>query len=100
MDNRINLIRKKIRALRISMLEAEAVMHEKINRDEEYATVAGEIIFMRAVMTSLVADRSRLGDASLSWSTASSSPTGLWRNHGRSRDSSLLGHENGHSPRN
>ena len=35
MDNKINVVRKKIRALRVSMLEAEAIMHHQINRDEE-----------------------------------------------------------------
>ena len=30
MDNRINQIRKQIRALRVSMLEAEAVMREQM----------------------------------------------------------------------
>jgi hypothetical protein len=33
MDNRINEIRKQIRALRIRTLEAEAIMHDQINRD-------------------------------------------------------------------
>ena len=42
MDNRINEIRKKIRALRVSMLQAEAIMHEQINRDEECSEIAGE----------------------------------------------------------
>jgi hypothetical protein len=35
MNNRINQIRKQIRALRVSMLEAEAVMHDRINRDQD-----------------------------------------------------------------
>lgn len=62
MDNRINEIRKQIRALRVSMLEAEAVMHEQINRDEDCSFVAGEILKMRAVMSLLVEERTRLGD--------------------------------------
>jgi hypothetical protein len=41
MDNRISQIRKKIRALRVSMLEAEAVMHEQVKRDEDCSCVAG-----------------------------------------------------------
>jgi len=32
MDNRISEIRRVIRALRVSMREAEAIMHEQINR--------------------------------------------------------------------
>jgi hypothetical protein len=35
MDNRINENRKKIRALRVSMLEAETIMRDQINRDED-----------------------------------------------------------------
>jgi hypothetical protein len=62
MDNRINEIRKQIRALRVSMLEAEAIMHEQINRDEDCSFVAGEILKMRAVMSLLVEERTRLGD--------------------------------------
>jgi hypothetical protein len=62
MDNRINEIRKQIRALRVSMLEAQAIMHEQINRDEECSFVAGEILKMRVVMSLLVEERTRLGD--------------------------------------
>ena len=51
MDNRINQIRKQIRALRVSMLEAEAIMREQINRDEECSFVAGEVLKMRAIMS-------------------------------------------------
>jgi hypothetical protein len=62
MDNRINQIRKQIRALRVSMLEAEAVMREQINRDEPCSFVAEEILKMRVVMSLLVEERSLLGD--------------------------------------
>ena len=62
MDNRINEIRKQIRALRISMIEAEAVMRAQINRGEDCAFVAGEILRMRGIMSRLVAERSELGD--------------------------------------
>ena len=62
MNNRINEIRKQIRALRVSMLEAEAVMREQIRRDEDCAFVAGEMLKMRAVMSRLVAERAELGD--------------------------------------
>jgi hypothetical protein len=62
MDNRINQIRKQIRALRVSMLEAEAVMREQINRDEECSFVAEEVLKMRVVMSLLVEERSLLGD--------------------------------------
>jgi hypothetical protein len=62
MDNLINEIRKKIRALRVSMLQAEAIMHDQINRDEECSEIAGEIMVMRTVMSTLVLERQRLGD--------------------------------------
>jgi hypothetical protein len=62
MDNRINEIRSKIRALRVSMLQAEAVMRDQINRDEECSQIAGEILVMRAAMSLLVGERERLGD--------------------------------------
>jgi hypothetical protein len=62
MDNRINEIHNRIRALRVSMLEGEAVMHEQINRDEECSFVAGEILKMCAVMSVLVREKESLGD--------------------------------------
>lgn len=62
MDNRINDIRRKIRTIRVSMLEAEAIMREQINRDESCAFVAGEILKMRIVMSVLVKERASLGD--------------------------------------
>ena len=62
MDNRINEIRKLIRALRLSMLEAEAIMREQINQDRECSFVAGEILKMRNVMSVLVRERKSLGD--------------------------------------
>lgn len=62
MDNRISEIRRQIRSLRISMLDAEAVMREQISRDEDCAFVAGEMIKMRLVMSRLVDERTRLGD--------------------------------------
>jgi hypothetical protein len=62
MDNRINEIRKQIRALRISMLEAEAAMREQINQDQDCSFVAREILKMRGVMSVLVRERDSLGD--------------------------------------
>ena len=62
MDNRINEIRRLIRALRVSMLEAEAIMRDQINRDESCAFVAQEIMKMRSVMSLLVEERTTLGD--------------------------------------
>lgn len=62
MDNRISEIRKHIRSLRVSMLEAEAIMRDQINRDENCAFVAGDILKMRTVMSVLVRERALLGD--------------------------------------
>ena len=62
MDNRVSQIRKQIRALRVSMLEAEAIMRDQINRDETCAFVAGDILKMRTVMSVLVRERTELGD--------------------------------------
>jgi hypothetical protein len=62
MDNRINELRRKIRALRVSMLEAETIMREQINRDEDCSFVAGEILKMRVVMSVFARERHVLGD--------------------------------------
>ncbi|RXT34671.1 hypothetical protein [Bradyrhizobium betae] len=62
MDNRISEIRRVIRALRVSMREAEAIMHEQINRDEDCTFVAGEVLKMRTVMSGLAQERVALGD--------------------------------------
>ncbi|WP_375775314.1 hypothetical protein ACE103_25365 [Bradyrhizobium sp. ma5] len=62
MDNRINEIRRQIRALRVSMLEAEAIMRQQIDRDEDCAFVAGDLLKMRLVMSRLVEERGTLGD--------------------------------------
>ncbi len=62
MNNRINEIRQLIRALRVSMKEAEAIMHEQIKRDGDCSFVAQELLKMRNVMSVLVQERSALGD--------------------------------------
>ena len=62
MDNRISEIRRTIRALRVSMREAEAIMHEQINRDEDCSFVAHELMKMRSVMSLLAKERIALGD--------------------------------------
>jgi hypothetical protein len=62
MDNRVSEIRRQIRSLRVTMIEAEAIMRDQINRDETCAFVAGEILKMRTVMSVLVRERTELGD--------------------------------------
>lgn len=63
MDNRISEIRRIIRALRLSMLEAEAIVRDQINRDEDCTVVAQEMLKMRAVMSGLAQERAALGDS-------------------------------------
>ena len=62
MDNRVNEIRKVIRALRVTMMEAQAVMRDQITRDQDCTFVAQELLKMRAVMTGLVREKETLGD--------------------------------------
>jgi hypothetical protein len=62
MNNRVSEIRKQIRTLRVSMIEAEAIMRDQIGRDENCSFVAGEILKMRTVMSVLVRERAVLGD--------------------------------------
>ncbi len=62
MNNRVNEVRKQIRALRLSMLEAENVMREQIRRDQDCAFVAAEVLKMRGVMSRLVIEKEALGD--------------------------------------
>jgi hypothetical protein len=62
MDNRINEIRKVIRALRVSMVEAETVMRTQIARDQDCSFVAQELLKMRTVLAGLVREKESLGD--------------------------------------
>ena len=62
MDTRINHIRYKIETLRRNMLRAESVMREQINRDEDCAVIAEELLHMRAVMSAMTHEREALGD--------------------------------------
>ena len=62
MNNRVSEIRRVIRTLRASMREAEAIMREQINRDEDCTFVAQELLKMRTVMAGLVREKEALGD--------------------------------------
>lgn len=62
MDDRIIKLRRLIRSLRVSMREAEAVMHQQIKREEDCSFVADEVLKMRRVMAVLVQERVSLGD--------------------------------------
>ena len=62
MNNRVSEIRRVIRTLRASMREAETIMREQINRDENCSFVAQELLKMRMVMGGLARERTTLGD--------------------------------------
>ena len=62
MNNRVNEIRKVIIALRVSMLEAEAVMHDQVAHDRDCTFVAEELLKMRTVMAGLAREKESLGD--------------------------------------
>ena len=61
MDNRINEIRKQIRLLRASMLEAESVMREQIQQDQDCSEAALRLLAMRGVMSGLACERGQAG---------------------------------------
>jgi hypothetical protein len=61
MDNKLNEIRRKIRLLRAEMLGAEDNIRQLVNRDEDCATAAGQLMSMRGVMLGLIRERNRLG---------------------------------------
>lgn len=62
MDNRVNELRKMIKALRISMMEAEAAMRDQIGHDRDCTFVAQDLLNMRTVMAGLVREKHSLGD--------------------------------------
>lgn len=62
MNNRINEIRKMIKALRVSMMEAEAAMRDQLRHDRDCAFVAQDLLNMRTVMAGLVREKQSLGD--------------------------------------
>ena len=62
MNYKIGEIRKKIRALRSSMLAAEDVVRGQISRDEDCSIVASQILTMRTEMNRLLRERMILGD--------------------------------------
>lgn len=62
MDNRVNELRKMIKALRVSMMEAEAAMRDQIGHDRDCTFVAQDLLNMRTVMAGLVREKQSLGD--------------------------------------
>ena len=61
MDNKVNEIRRKIRFLRAEMLSAEDNIRKSVNRDEDCAEAAVQLMAMRVVMLGLISERNRLG---------------------------------------
>lgn len=62
MNNRVNEVRKAIKALRVTMIEAEAAMRDQIRHDRDCTFVAQDLLNMRAVMAGLVREKQALGD--------------------------------------
>ncbi len=62
MNNRVNEVRKLIKALRVSMIEAEAAMRDQIRHDRDCSFLAQDLLNMRAVMAGLVREKHALGD--------------------------------------
>lgn len=62
MNNRINELRKMIRALRVSMMEAEAAIRDQIRHERDCSFVAQDLLNMRTVLAGLVREKEALGD--------------------------------------
>ena len=62
MNNRVNELRKMIKALRVSMMEAEVAMRDQISHDRDCTFVAQDLLNMRSVMAGLVREKEALGD--------------------------------------
>ena len=63
MDNRLNEIRRKIKVLRLKMLDIEAAIRDQINHDRDCTEAALRLMAMRQEMTALVREWSLLGGA-------------------------------------
>jgi hypothetical protein len=61
MDNKLNEIRRKISFLRSEMLRYEEAIRKQVNRDEDCSQSSMQLMAMRVVMLSLIAERNRLG---------------------------------------
>lgn len=61
MDNKLNEIRRKIRLLRADMLSVGDHIRQQVNRDEDCAVAAGQLMSMRGAMLGLICERNRLG---------------------------------------
>jgi hypothetical protein len=61
MDNRLNELRRKIRTLRLEMLELEASIRDQINNDRDCTDSALRLMAMRQEMTERVREWTLLG---------------------------------------
>jgi hypothetical protein len=61
MDNRLNGLRRKIKVLRLDMLELEVSIRDQINRDRDCTESAVRLMAMRRELTVLVKEWTRLG---------------------------------------
>jgi hypothetical protein len=63
MDNRLNEIRRKIRTLRLNMLDMGAAIRDQVNHDRDCTESALRLMAMRQEMTALVGEWTLLGGA-------------------------------------
>jgi hypothetical protein len=63
MDNRLNEIRRKIRTLRLNMLDMGAAIRDQVNHDRDCTESALRLMAMRQEMTALVEEWTQLGGA-------------------------------------
>jgi hypothetical protein len=61
MDNRLNEIRRKIRTLRLEMLDLSNAIRAQMRRDEDCCEAALRLLAMRREMLSLIDRRNALG---------------------------------------
>lgn len=61
MDNRLNRIRKEMNLLREEMRRAEAVMHDRITRDQDSTEAAVRVLEMRMQLAAKVGEWTAMG---------------------------------------
>jgi len=61
MDNRLNELRRKIRGLRLQMLDMEASIRDQVNNDQDCTETALRLMGLRHGLTALVREWGLLG---------------------------------------
>jgi len=61
MDNRLNKLRREMSVLRADMLRAEDAIRDQVNRDQDCTGAALCLMEMRAKMSALIREWTRLG---------------------------------------